>query len=285
MWEKDLNVRSIGAVLGLGLLSSSALGQGGLFVTGHDPDFHAHLGSNTTGARNLINKALDFVTDGIGNNGNAIGSVLLVTSRINGGGGHSDPTLGLDDSGVVYTLADDGTAGGGVLNLSTVNLSLYDAVVIASDFGGWLRQSELDILNSRSGDILNYINGGGGVVAFGESGNGNGLTSSGWFDWLPFLATSSPADQFEDGFTVTPFGAGLGLTDFDINGNASHNVFDTTGGMNVVNVDGTGRFMSLASYGRLGSGGVVPEPGTVAMLGAFGVAGLAGMLRFRKRSR
>ena len=36
----------------------------------------------------------------------------------------------------------------GVLDLRTVDFGSYDVVVAASDFGGWLRQSELDILNA-----------------------------------------------------------------------------------------------------------------------------------------
>ncbi|HVL39283.1 MAG TPA: hypothetical protein VM328_07815 [Fimbriimonadaceae bacterium] len=263
----------------LAAVTAVAQAQGGLFVTGHDPDFHAQAG-NTTGARNLINRALDFVTDGIGNNSNAVGNILLVTHRFaSGPGGHLDPLAGMLASGPYsITMADDGSAGGGVLNLATVNFSLFDAVVVASDFGGWLTQGELNILNARSMDIINYINGGGGVVAFAESGLGAHLTTSGHWGWLPFLVSGHAHDQVEAGFTVTPFGLSLGITPADVNGNFSHNYFLTTGGMNVIDYDGSGRVMSLAFYGRIGQAGVVPGPGAAIVF-------LLGMRSLRRRPR
>src|SRR4249919_1641702 len=36
---------------------------GSIFLTGHDPDFHAALGGNTAGATNIIKDAMTFITD------------------------------------------------------------------------------------------------------------------------------------------------------------------------------------------------------------------------------
>ena len=59
---------------------------GGIFITGHDSDFHALQGPNVTGARNIITKALGYVTqDKTGLR------VLLVTDLHSPGGGYSDP--------------------------------------------------------------------------------------------------------------------------------------------------------------------------------------------------
>jgi hypothetical protein len=249
---------------------------GGLFVTGHDPDFHAFQGGNTTGAQHIIQQSLDFVTN------NHVGSILLVTDLVNPGGGYSDPRLGMTAAGFTFDVADNGAAGGAVKNLSTVNFSDYSAVVIASDFGGWLRQSELDILNARSTDLINYLNSGGGVVAFAESGPPFGLTTHGEFGYLPFLVSSAAKNQNEIGNTVTSFGASLGLSDSDINGNASHNVFTATGGMHVVDNDSSGDILSLAYYGQFGPGGVVPEPSTMSM-GLVSFASVMIVARLRRK--
>ena len=94
-----------------------------------------------------------------------------------------------------------------------------------------LTQAELDILDSRSNDIISFLNAGGGLYAMAESNNGAGLTPKGGrFGFLPFIVSSTSFDQSESGDTLTPFGTGLGLTTTDINGNFSHNIFTSTGG-------------------------------------------------------
>lgn len=258
----------------------AASAQGGVFVTGHDPDFHGYQGGNTLGAQHVIQDALAYVTNRPSTN---VGNILLVTDLTDPGGGYSDPRLGLAAAGYTFTVADDGTAGGSILDLHSVNFANYKAVVVASDFGGWLRQSELNILDSRSSDILKYINGGGGLVAFAESGAPYGLTSTGEFGYLPFLVTEAAKNQSEVGNTVTPFGQTLGLTDSDINGNASHNIFTQTGGLNVVDTDPSGAILSLAYRGTLTTRGTTPEPGSVALLASLAVSGAAFLRRRRAR--
>lgn len=263
-----------------GLLASMTAvhAQGGVFITGHDPDYHAALGSNANGARNIINDSLQYVTN------HHLGSVLLVTDLTSGGGATSDPRLGLTDAGVTFDVADYGSGAAGVKNLSTVNFTNYSAVVVASDFGGWLEQRELNILNARSTDILNYVNGGGGLVAFAESAGNPGLTTSGDFGFLPFVTSSTATSQVESNFTVTPFGQTLGLVDSDVNGNVSHNIFTSLGGLNVVDEDVNGNAISAAYYGKIGNSGTqpTPEPASMAVI-AIGVLGLVTLIVRRRR--
>lgn len=68
-----------------------------------------------------------------------------------------------------------------------------------------------------------------------ESNSGAHLTpGAGQYAFIPSIVTALNVDQSEVGNTVTPFGAGLGLTNADINGNASHVVFTYINGYSVV---------------------------------------------------
>jgi hypothetical protein len=58
---------------------------------------------------------------------------------------------------------------------------------------------------------------------------------------------------------VTAFGASLGLTNSDINGNFEHNIFTAAGGMNIVDIDPAGNILSLATRSQITSGGVCPS--------------------------
>jgi hypothetical protein len=224
---------------------SHAATPGGIFLTGHDPDFHS-VGGNTTGAQHIIQRAVSFVTSAI-----ASPRLLLVTDVHSPGAGYIDPRLGMNAAGFSgYDVADDGTGGGAIKDLHTVNFSNYDVVVVASDYGGWLRQAELDILNARSSAVISFINGGGGLVAFAESGGASGTqTSHNRFGFLPFVVSSTPLSQSETANTLTPFGTSLGLVNSDINGNFSHNVFTKTGPLQIVDLDPTNEILSAAERG------------------------------------
>lgn len=182
-------------------------------------------------------------------------TLLLVTDLRNPGGDQRDSRLGMTASGFAYDVADHGSGTPGVLDLRNVNFTNYDCVVVASDFGGWLRQDELDILNARSTDLLDFVNQGGGLVAFDESGNrpaGAGVytgTTHDRFGFLPFLVTEVDASQGEVGFTLTAAGAAMGLAVADVNGNVSHSIFTQTGGMDPVDLDPKQQIVSLVKRG------------------------------------
>ena len=260
---------------------------GAIFLTGHDPDFHAYLGGNLTGARDFNNVAIDYILDpGFNTFVSTAPKFLFVESSISPPSGHVNGVNGIIASGyasgVDFDFADSSTLNAALNSLGVAGG--YSGLVIASDFGGVLGQAELDILDARSADIINFLNAGGGLYAMAESGAPYGLTSSGEFGFLPFIVSSAALNQSEIGNTLTSFGSSLGLLVTDINGNASHNIFTSTGGMNVVDNDSAGHILSLATRSQITSGGVVgsvPEPES-AMLLLIGMGGLA-LTRTRKR--
>jgi PEP-CTERM motif-containing protein len=274
-----------GAVAIASLLTATSSWAGSIFLTGHDPDFHSLPGNNSLGAQHINQAAINFITNPMFNPFVAAGvrEFLFVESKISPPGGHVNGVNGIIASG--YKSGVDFE----IHSASDLNAQLdllgtkYGGIVVASDFGGVLTQAELDILDSRSNDIISFLNAGGGLYAMAESNNGAGLTPKGGrFGFLPFIVSSTSFDQSESGDTLTPFGTGLGLTTTDINGNFSHNIFTSTGGLNVVDRDRSGDILSLAGRGQVNPGtGLVPEPGSVLLLGS-GLAVLIGLRRHRR---
>jgi hypothetical protein len=268
------------------LMMAGIASAGSIFLTGHDPDFHALSGApeNPLGAQHINQTAIGFITDPAFNPFVATApKFLFVESKGAIPGGHRQGKNGIVASGYVEGVDFDHH------DFTTLSAALdmlgdpsgYSAIVVASDFGGILRQAELDILNARSADLIAFLNAGGGLYAISESNGGAGLTpSGGQFGFLPFIVTALNIHQSETGNTVTPFGLTLGLTDADVNGNFSHVVFTATGGLNVVDVDADGRVLSLATRSPVGPGGVVPESASFPLVGV----GLVLIVLIRRRS-
>jgi hypothetical protein len=276
-------VRMGQVVCGFTLFASSAALGGSIFVTGHDPDFHASAGGNAAGAQNIINAGLTFARDG-----NTAPILLLESNTSNLAlGDHLDSETGLIDSG--YTAGN--TAGNHYQKvdaatfsaLSLAQLESFSAIFIPSDHGGTLTGDDLQALDARSADLISYLNAGGGLFAAAEDGFHQPPTSGpapALFGFLPFLVSSTAFSQAESGNTLTSEGVSLGLTTGDINGNFSHNIFTATGGMNVVDQDAKSEILSLDFRGKIGVTGVVPEPNLVVLVGALlGIVGIAAQRR------
>src|SRR5262249_23757023 len=146
--------------------------------------------------------------------------VLLIESNLDNLslGDHLDSELGLVASG--YTA---GTGNGDhyvkvsasqFAALTPAELASYSAIFVPSDHGGRATGEDLETLDGRSSEILNYLNNGGGLVAFAEDGDHTPTTDGTTpqlFGFLPFLVSSTGFNQFETGNTLTPAGAALGL--------------------------------------------------------------------------
>jgi hypothetical protein len=165
---------------------------GEVFLTGHDPDFHSQPGLGN--GDNLLAKALAFVTGGTFNDGLAPTKFLWVESNIAAPSGHVKGYNSLDDVGATLGLDYDIVDAAG---FATVNLANYNAIAVASSFGGTLTRAELDALIARKADIANFINAGGGLFASAECfpcganllGSADGL-----FGFLPVVVTSIGAN-------------------------------------------------------------------------------------------
>jgi len=263
------------------LLSSGSASAGPIFLDGYDPDFHSTAGQPESQAR--LNIILNYVTGGTYNSGTT--KFLFVESDLSPPGGFLVGELGLNAIGLTPGTHYDAVDAAGLALLPS--FSGYSAIVVASSFGGMLTDAEIQGLVARSLEIASFINAGGGLAAFAEcypdsgfcnDNNVNGSTPL--FGFVPVnvtsVATSVP-------YSVTAFGASLGLTNAMVNDCCTHNSFGLIGGLNVAVVDAFGTPTALAGNVRIIDDEFVPIPEPAALL-LFG-SGLAGLVIIRRRRK
>lgn len=259
------------------LAGAGSASAGNVFLTGHDPDFHAQ---GQVSGQDQLNVALKYVTGNTYKDGAT--KFLWVESNLLPDGNHRVGYDGLGFIGVTAANVDRVDAAG----FATVNLSNYSAIVVASTFGGMLTSAEINAMIARSGDIASFINSGRGLAAFAECFQTSACIGSNTvvpttpFGYLPITVTS--VDTIAP-YTVTPFGISLGLTDAIVSDCCTHNSFSAIGGLGVVDFDQNGVATTLAGNVTVNGGGLagVPEPATWAMM-LLGFGGLGAVLRRRR---
>ena len=120
------------------LLGTSPAWAGPIFLTGHDPDFHA---PGSAGAANLLRAGLNFVTNGTFDDAAPVKRFLWVESRIAPPGGHLVGENGLGALGLALGAQYDRA---NAAELAWANLSNYSAIAVASSFGGLLGQNGIE---------------------------------------------------------------------------------------------------------------------------------------------
>ena len=207
---------------------------GRVFVTSQDPDYHANPanGPEANGAQSYLRKAVNYATSG-----NQQPRLLLIAGRPGEGGANSDTRLGLSAAGLVFDVA---ASAGEPVGVDQAVLESYDAVIVASDAEGSLYQGDMDMLNNRAYDIVNYLNRGGGLLVLGESRLDNR------FGFVPGRVSSTALNQEAGDFTLTPVGETIGFVPAEITGNPCHGYLAIASGYRPSEYDGQGRVISMA---------------------------------------
>lgn len=259
-------------ILGAGLLilSTSLIPAqaGPVYITGHDPDFHAQ---GQASGQTQLRVGLNFVTGGTFDDGGQ--KFLWVESRLAPPSGFRLGEAGLGTLGLLLGVNYDRA---NAAELAGVNFSTYSAIVVASSFGGMLTKAEINALIARKSDITDFVNAGGGMFAMSECFPTSSFCSSGNVDAATALFGFLPVDVTSVAtvapYKVTPFGASLGLTDADVSDCCTHNSFGAIAGLNIVDTDNTGVPTTLAGIVHIGPGGFIPAPATLVLLVVGAVA-------------
>jgi hypothetical protein len=275
----------LAAVAFASLLTAGTAHAGPVFLTGHDPDFHAQ---DSVHAANLLTAGISFALGGTSNFNDNVHKTLWVESFNPVTSGHRRGEAGLISIGLTLGQDFDWVD---AASFALADLSQYNAIGVASSFGGMFTSAELNAMILRTADITAFINAGGGLFASAECDSGGACDASNMaaphgamYGYLPVTVSSiSPSPPF----FPTAFGTSLGLT-FDDLQDPTHNSFGLIGGLTPVDLDSASpqHATTLAGNVRIGDGGFeeIPEPATIALLGA-GLAGIAGMRRRRKANK
>jgi hypothetical protein len=253
---------------------AGAASAGAVFLTGHDPDYHAQ--GQTSGVHEL-DLAVKYVTGGTYLD--HTNKFLWVESYNAPDGGHRVGFAGLAAIGVTADNVDRADAA----QFATIDLSNYTAIVVASTFGGMLTDAEIRAMVARKTDIATFVNGGGGLAAFAECGFGffncdasNVHADTPLYGFVPVGASSSSTAT---PYTLTPAGIAFGLDPLEVNDCCTHNSFADAAGLTVLDFDLNGHPTTLAGNVRIGGGGFepgVPEPAAwLLMILGFGAAGVS----------
>jgi hypothetical protein len=177
---------------------------GNIALTGHDDDFHQSL--------NALGQIKAFAT--FAANGSSLPFLVFDAG--------SELTSGLTNAGITnYVNINPNTAAN--VTDALFNTSLYSAFLIASDTScGGCDNSTTSSTNiaAHSAAIANFLNGGGGIVAFA------GASNPGYYTFLPQTA-SSVGGAPSSGYSQTAVGISLSIP--AVNGDATHNLFYTPG--------------------------------------------------------
>lgn len=253
---------------------ASATTGGNIFLTGHDPDYHAYW-ENSASAFAALTSEVNFVQDG---------STLPLLVFDNNSLELSNVLTSL---GIAHVTVDPS----GAISDSMFDTSIYSAFAVASDqsCGGCdLAASDVANIATHSSAIDAFFNGGGGILGLAAAQDPNG------YAYLPEAAANAGGFPPSLGFVETPAGTANGLV--AENGDATHNYFPTpgTGGLssayqvaetNSGNVESV--FVKNGSITCIGptctiTGGV-PEPATWGMM-LLGFGAIGSSFRRRKRS-
>jgi hypothetical protein len=267
----------VGAVILVLSTSLSPAQAGNIYITGHDPDFHAQ---GQVSGQTQLRVGLNFVTGGTFDDGGQ--KFLWVESRLAPPGGFRLGELGLGTIGLTLGVNYDRA---NAAELAAVDFSAYSAIVVASSFGGMLTKAEINALIARKDAIKTFVNAGGGMFAMSECFPTSGFCASDNVDaataLFGFLPVSVTSVDTAAPYRVTAFGTSLGLTDADVSDCCTHNSFGEIAGLTIVDTDNNGIPTTLAGNVRIGDGGFdpVPAPATLVLL-AIGVVA-AGLSRRR----
>lgn len=269
--------------MGFAAVSAQA---GPIFITGHDPDFHAQV---EAAAVPLLQTGLSYVTGGTFDDGAAT-KFLWVESNLAATSGHLVGANSLTLLGLVQGINYDRVDAAG---FALANLSNYTAIAIASTFGGMLTQAEIYALIARNTEIAAFVNAGGGLFASSECGIGftscdasNVSDNASLFGFLP--GVSATAVSTSPPYSITPFGTLIGapyaLSNVNLQ-SPTHNSFAFVSGLTPVDLDAQGNPTTLAGDVRINNGGFtpVPEPSTLALI-AMAFLSLFGFAVTRRRA-
>jgi hypothetical protein len=154
------------------LLAAGTANAGPVFITGHDPDFHSQ---DDADAAHLLTVGISFALGGTANFNHNVHKTLWVDSFTAVTGGHRRGEAGLLTIGLSLGQDFDWVDAAG---FATANLSNYNAIGVASSFGGMFTAAELNAMIARTADITAFINAGGGLFASAECDAGGACDTS-----------------------------------------------------------------------------------------------------------